>query len=320
MGTVLPLTMLRFAADIRHGYRLTAVIMGLLFALPWIIISIHLKEPDNRTEPPPPPFRVSDFICRLKIRTCRFMVGIYLCSLLSMDLLTVMIAYFVSTVRTAPMPNMFIFGGVIGIGGMAFFPASLIIARKFGKGMAFIVSAVLFLAGLTMIALWGDRTGSWASGFIGLLAVLGILGLTIFPWTMFPDAADVGRLAWGYSSAGRFGGIMTLFRKLSSAFALFLVGLSLGAAGYINPEQIQTGANLTLIRIPQPPEVILMIRILLPLLPFLLLSLGIFLAWNYPLKQAVYEKMERFLQFRDEGIPRGDLSPEELAELKKLLV
>ena len=61
VGTMLPATMLRYAPDIIQGYRTVAVIMGILFALPWIAISIHIKEEDNRGEPPPPPLQMGGF-------------------------------------------------------------------------------------------------------------------------------------------------------------------------------------------------------------------------------------------------------------------
>ena len=248
------------------------------------------------------------------------MIGIYLCSLLSMDLLSVSMAYFVSCVRHVPPPNFSIFTGVVAVGGIAFFPGSLYLSHRYGKGRAFIASAILFLAGLGGISLWGNTSGSWGSGFIALVAVLGVLGLTIFPWTMFPDAADVGRLAWGYSSPGSFGGIMTLFRKLSSAFAIFLMGLALDAAGYINPSQINEGGGLRLERIPQPPEVVLMIRLLLPLLPLLLLTLAVILAWRYPLKHRTYDRLAAYLKHRDGGAAEGALSDEELKALKERLI
>jgi len=323
IGTMLPVLALSYAPDIRMGYRLTALIMGTLFALPWVIISLFIKEEDNRNEPPPPPFQFADFIKPLKIRTFRYMVGIYLCSLLSMDLLTALVAYFIGCVRTAPPPNYLVFALIVGTGGILFFPISMKISQRFGKDKAFILSALLFFAGLGCISLWGDTSLTIGSSLIGLLTVLGVLGLTVFPWTMFPDTADIGKLAWGFSASGSFGGIMTLFRKLSSAFALFLVGLALEAAGYINPEQIHKGNKMTLQRIDQPEMVILIIKLMLALLPLILLTLGIYLAFKYPLKKNVYEKVESYLHYREtednENID-PPLSASEVDELKSLLI
>ena len=311
VGSSLPILVLRYADDIRMGYRIIAVLMGVLFALPWIAITLHIKEPDSRREPPPPPFRLTDFIEPLKIKTFRYMIGIYLCSLLSMDLVTSVTAYFIIYVRTVPFPDPRIVVGVTGTICAVLFPLSKRLAHRIGKERVFIVSAILFIIGIALSATLGAASGLVLTCVIATTGVLGVLGCTIFPWTMFPDAADTGYLAWGRSRPGAFSGLMTLFRKISSAFALFLVGWILDLVGYVNPTHHDNGGMLSLERQIQPEPVLLTVRIMFFLLPFLALLPGIVLAWKYPLKEKIYDRLAAHLEYKKGRSNDGVMSPEE---------
>lgn len=63
-----------------------------------------------------------------------------------------------------------------------------------------------------------------------------------------------------------------------------------------------------------------MIKLMLPLLPFLLLTIAVILAWRYPLKHRIYNTLAAYLKHRDEGHPDGALSDNALEELKKTLI
>ncbi len=320
LGAILPIMVLRYAPDIRLGYRLIALIMGVLFALPWIAITIHIKEPDNRDTPPPPPFKWGDFIAPLKIKTFRYMVGIYLCSLLSMDLVTAVTAYFLIYVRKIAVPDLRIIVGGTVLVSLLLFPQSRKLSHKFGKERVFILSALFFLTGLAGFAFLGATSGLLLSLLIMITGTLGTLGCTIYPWTMFPDAADTGYLAWGRSRAGSFGGLMTLFRKLSSAFALFMVGWTLDKAGYINPSQNEAGGMLSLVNSIQPERVVLTIKMMIFFVPLAVLVPGIVLAWKYPLKAGVYKKLSAHLEYTKGRSSTGELSSDEVSALKKRLL
>ena len=319
-GSSLPILVLRYADDIRMGYRINALIMGVLFALPWIAITLHIKEPDCRKQPRPPAFRLKDFIEPLQIKTFRYMIGIYLCSLLSMDLVSSQVAYFIIYVRTVPFPTPWLVVLITGVICALLFSQSQKLAHRIGKEKVFIIAALLFITGIALSATLGATSGLFVTILIASTGVLGVLGCTIFPWTMFPDAADTGYLAWGRSKPGAFSGLMTLFRKLSSAFAIFLVGWILDLVGYINPTQDNTGGVLHLQNQAQPETVILAVRVMFFTLPFLVLVPGIILAFKYPLKEAIFNKMEAHLEFKKGRSKTGELSDPELEELKKLVL
>ncbi|MBI9105043.1 MAG: MFS transporter [Spirochaetales bacterium] len=319
-GSSLPILVLRYADDIRMGYRLNALIMGLLFALPWIAITLHIKEPDCRKDPEPPPFKLKDFIEPLKIKTFRYMVGIYLCSLLSMDLVSSVVAYFIIYVRTVPFPTPWLVVLVTGVICGILFTQSQKLAHRIGKEKVFVISAVLFLIGIGLSASLGATSGLVMTCVIATTGVLGVMGCTIFPWTMFPDAADTGYLAWGRSRPGSFSGIMTLFRKLSSAFAIFIVGWILTLVGYMNPNQTNVGGGLHLENQIQPDIVIFTIRLMFFLMPFMVLVPGIILAWKYPLTEKLFEKLEGHIEFKKGRSATGELSESELEELKRKLL
>ena len=81
----------------------------------------------------------------------------------------------------------------------------------------------------------------------GAIIGLGYGAAHTMPWAIFPDVMDLDELETGKRREGIYAGLMMLTMKTGNALAMFLIGLSLSAVGYI-ANQPQTGLALEAMR------------------------------------------------------------------------
>jgi Na+/melibiose symporter-like transporter len=139
-------------------------------------------------------------------------------------------------------------------------------------------------------------------------------------YAIFPDIPDVDELVTGERREGIYSALVTLIRKMSSAVAIFFVGLSIDRAGYVAPvEEVVNGAT-TLVEQPQSDAFITVLRVIFAVLPVVLLIISIYFARKYPLSPQVHERLNEVLNVqRGHGEETAEIE-QETQELEKLLV
>jgi GPH family glycoside/pentoside/hexuronide:cation symporter len=125
-------------------------------------------------------------------------------------------------------------------------------------------------------------------------AVLGGLGYgaaSSIPWALVADVVEADELKSGQRREGLYYGYLVFFRKLAGAISAFLASALLGATGYLS-------TNLGSVPLPQPPEALMAMRLLVSVIPAVLLLLAVLVAWRYPLDREAYNDIRRQLQER----------------------
>jgi glycoside/pentoside/hexuronide:cation symporter, GPH family len=153
-------------------------------------------------------------------------------------------------------------------------PLWLAVARRRGKRTGLLVASVLFAAGAAALAL--GRTGG--TGLVlGLVVVVGIgyAGMQMFPLAMLPDVIAADEQASGRRRAGVFTGVWTAAETLGLAVGPGLLGLLLGAAGYVS----SAGSDAA-----QPAGAVTMVRLGFSLLPAVLALAAVPLFARYRLE------------------------------------
>ena len=308
IAATLPMAIVASFDDLRRGWMTMGLIFALIYALPWIGLALHIKEQDNRNDPPPPPFRLADFIAPLRIRCFRILIGIYLGTFLAMDIQSTVIAYWVTYVFGRPEELSTILGALV-FSQIVFLPVLVRLSRKSDKNRILTWCALLWLVAVSVIAFLPASVPLPLLVLIAVLAGFGLGGSVVLPWTMYPDTTDVGRLVSGRDNAGAFSGLMTFFRKAASALALFLVGFVLEFAGYIKPLQQQVDGVTRNINQTQPESALLAIRLVLCLMPLLLLLMVMILSRRYPLTREIHARLSDYLAGRKASGPRKTASP-----------
>jgi oligogalacturonide transporter len=138
-------------------------------------------------------------------------------------------------------------------------------------------------------------------------------------YSIFPDIPDIDELVSGQRREGMFSGIFTFMRKLSSAFAIYMISQAIDSAGYVKPvKQVIDGAT-KLVQQPQSPEFMNILRSVFVFLPIFFLVMSLLGAILYPLTPKIHERLKPLLERRriHQELPE-DRAEEE--DLKRKLV
>ncbi|PSP08448.1 MAG: MFS transporter [Cyanobacteria bacterium SW_7_48_12] len=219
-----------------------------------------------------------------------YLIGIYLCSWLAVQLTASILPYFV--VNWMGLPD-------------AAFPQVALAVQGTAIVMLFVWKAISDRVGKKAVYALG--TGFWIIAQTGLLfvqpgqialmyflAVLAGVGVSVaylIPWSMLPDVIDLDELRTEQRREGIFYGFMVLLQKMGLALGLFLVGQVLAWAGFI--ESIPGEPRPT-----QPDSAMLAIRIAIAPLPALALVGGLVLAYFYPITREFHSEIRLQLQQR----------------------
>ncbi|MBC6473526.1 MAG: MFS transporter [Hormoscilla sp. GM102CHS1] len=218
-----------------------------------------------------------------------FVIGIYLCSWLAVQVIGSVMKYFV--VDLMGLEPQFFPQVALTVQGTAFLMLFVWtrVSDRFGKKTVYYMGTALWLiAQIILLYLQPDQVG-----LMYLLAVIAGCGVAVaylVPWSMLPDVIDLDELRTGQRREGVFYAFMVLLQKLGLAIGLFLVGQALDWSGYIE--------NVAGEPIPvQPDSTLLAIRLSVAVLPAICLLGGIVLAYFYPITREVHADI--LLQLRE---------------------
>lgn len=207
-----------------------------------------------------------------------YVIGIYLCSWLALQIMATVIQYFVlkyMQLSPAVANNL-----VLAVQGTAMIALSFWswFSSRYGKKIAYYAGMGLWLiAQIGLFTLQPGQVGLMY--FLGALAGLGVSTAYLIPWSMLPDVIDLDELNTGKRREGFFYAFMVLLQKVGLAAGLFAVGQALERSGYNGALEIQ------------PPAAIEAIRWSIGPLPTVFLILGVVLAYYYPITQAYHEEI-----------------------------
>ncbi len=253
----------------------------------------HLLSPrsSNQTEQPSIPF-----VQQLKIvfanRPFLFVIGIYLCSWLGVQLTASIIIFFViNWMKLTAFDSSLVALAVQGTALLMLFVWQYI-STLIGKQAVYIIGTGIWV--VAQMGLFIVQPGQ--SALLYVLAVLAGFGVSVaylIPWSMIPDVIELDELNTGQRREGIFYGFMVLLQKFGLALGLFMIGLILDAAGFIS----STGTEVSPV---QPPTALWAIRLAIGPVPMLFLIIGCVLAYFYPITKAVHQEIRLKLLQREQ--------------------
>lgn len=217
-----------------------------------------------------------------------FVIGIYLCSWLAVQLTASILVYFVvSYMRLGEDKSGFVALGVQGTALVMLFVWQEV-SKKFDKKIVYFLGMGFWI--IAQIGLFLLQPGQIVLMFaLTILAGFGVSVAYLIPWSMVPDIIELDELETGKRREGIFYAFMVLLQKFGLAFGLFLVGIALESAGFI--ERIP-GEPIPV----QPESALLAIRIAIAPLPAVILIIGLVLAYFYPITREVHAEIRLKLQ------------------------
>lgn len=231
-----------------------------------------------------------------------YVVGIYLCSWLGVQVTASILPYFVVNwmgLAAAEFPKVAI--AVQGTALIMLFVWSAV-SKRFGKKAVYFMGMIIWIiAQAGLFFLQPGQIGLMY--FLATLAGVGVSTAYLIPWSMIPDVIELDELQTGQRREGIFYGFMVLLQKFGLAIGLFLVGQALEFSGFVETVPGQAAPI-------QPASALLAIRISIGPLPTIALILGLILAYFYPITKAVHAEILLKLKERKSGLNNTQSDPE----------
>ena len=301
---VVPMIIVSMYQDVAAGHFVMGIIFGLFFALPWLLV-FRVKEPPVFASAAADETRKTGMFKlmanTLKVKSFRWLLYMYLGIFVTMDLISMMEAYFLTYIVEAPEILSYILG-ILLLFEVLTVPLATAITNRTSK---------------VQVIIWGSIAGAFAclaNFFITpatphavLYVIAAATGVAIaFPIvgiiSMFGDVTDVGELYYGTRNEGSFFGVQQLTRKCASAVANGVTLGVIGLAGFINPlEEIRNGAAVLITQV-QPDIVLGVIRGFMSFTAVLLLIPTVVFALLWQLTPERHAQMIDYLDKKRAGL------------------
>jgi len=268
------------------------LLVGILVVLSGITLLFSLPEPHLRELPATtasPPTSVPSLPLRQQLgvvfgnKPFLYIIGIYLCSWLGVQLTASILIYFVVSwmgMAENAFPTVAI--AVQGTALLMLFVWKRA-SDRFGKKAVYFIGTCFWIAAQAGLFLLQPGQITELYG-LAILAGFGVSVAYLIPWSMLPDVIELDELQTGQRREGIFYGFMVLLQKMGLALALWIVGFGLEFSGFVERvpgEAIQ----------PQPASALLAIRLAIGPLPTVILIAGLVLAFFYPITREMHAEI-----------------------------
>jgi oligogalacturonide transporter len=315
IAALVPLEIVKSFPDVRQGYIYMGLAFGVFFALPFIATVAAAKERKEFQKPIGKFDWRESFIEPFRMRTFIYALLMYLFAFVAIDAVSSIVIYYVKYYLQRGNEANYVTGTMLVFQVLSL-PLYVQFSKQASKRAGFLVGGLVWAGAMLLSFGIGPNSPSIAVYIFAAIVGLGTGGVVVMMYAIFPDVPDVHELKTNQRREAIYSSLITLFRKFSSALAIFAVSNVIGWAGYIRPiEQVLNGAS-KLIDQPQTDNFLLVLRLILALLPIVLLAGAIFFAWRYPLTPKRHAQMNRLLDCIRAGTA---LSPEQENEKEVLM-
>ncbi|PSB02283.1 MFS transporter [Merismopedia glauca] len=226
-----------------------------------------------------------------------FVVGIYLCSWLSLQLTAAIIPYFVTSyMRLGDRDVSQVILAVQGTALAMLFVWSAVSQRVGKKATYFMGMTIWIFAQSGLFFLQPNQVGLMY--VLAILSGVGVSTAYLIPWSMLPDVVELDELETGQRREGIFYSFMVFVQKICLGIAVYLALETLGKVGYIQPK---AG-----IYQEQGEAVLWAIRSFIGPIPTLSLVLGLILAYFYPITRELHTELLLRLNERRAQLPEEE--------------
>ena len=268
-----------------QGFATTGAVYGFAVALPWLAVyASSWERPEFQERTSAMSFR--DGI-KLLVRHASFrrLTGLYLCSRITMDIVSAMLILFFTFVVGRQGDFILTMGLFLGATVISL-PVWLAIARRTDKSTLFVIGAVWWFASFGLIAIADPGWPRWALIGMAPIGGVGFAVVDLMAWSMLGEVVDEDDLASGERREGVYNGAFMFVRKLGGSLAVAIALAILGGLGFDKDQQ-------------QSETVLMAIRLLTSVVPALFLALSLYFAWGYPLTRARHAQIGEALEERE---------------------
>jgi oligogalacturonide transporter len=316
---VLSMEIVRSFPDVRSGWIAMGLTFGAFFALPFIAtVAVCRERPEFQHKPEP--FRWRQTIIEpFRIRTFRYALLMFLFAFAAMDTVSSVVVFFMKNYLGRGEETSFVLGTLLVAQAISL-PFYIRLSKRTSKRTGYVTGALIWMVAMLFSFLIVPEASAFTIYVFAAIVGLGIGGIVVMMYAIFPDLPDVDELESGKRREAKYFALVVFMRKLSSAVALFFVAQTLELAGYIPPiKEVVEGAT-RLVEQPQSAAFILGLRLIFALIPIIFLAFGLIFAFKYPLTSQVHQRLNRILAARRKGEPETPDFRQETEALSRLLI
>lgn len=295
LSLLLAQVIFKLTPDLEQQYLWLGGICALLSTVPlfWCVFGTYDRTMAMTKLNPQSQEAQLPFLTQLKIvfsnRPFLYVIGIYFCSWLAVQVTASIIPYFVVNCMGAESHFITVLLAVQGTALLMLFVWQRVSDRAGKKAVYFMGMAVWIVA---QAGLYFLQPGQIALMYLlAVMAGVGVSTAYLIPWSMVPDVIELDELQTGQRREGVFYAFMVLLQKLGLAVGLFLLGQGLAFSGF---RERPPGGEIP----DQPASALDAIRVAIGPLPTVVLIAGLFLAYFYPLTREVHAEILLKLQER----------------------
>lgn len=229
-----------------YSWRLAGAVLGAL-VIPPLLVTVWAtrgRDPVGPAEPDDGPSMWTVF----KNAPFRRTVALFLAAWSTVSVLSSLVPFYVEhhLHRKDSITAVF---AAIQVAALLGVPVVVWMANRLQKHVAYAVAIGSWSVALIGLALVPE--GNFALAMvIAALAGLGVAAAHVLPWAMLPDVVEADKLEHdGKERAGAFYGAMTFLEQTGTAVALWLEGLLLTLAGYVEKAPVQSDSAHLMIQL-----------------------------------------------------------------------
>jgi GPH family glycoside/pentoside/hexuronide:cation symporter len=246
-------------------------IFGLVSALPMFLTFFGTREREDLIDLERPTL-LESIKSVWKNIPFRYGLGIFLATWISVDILQSSLLFYVKYVVQRDAQNDVIMATIFVVAMFAL-PIWNWVSKRWSKRYAYMFGIAFWAVVQMVMMTLNPSTPMLLILILCSMAGIGVAAAHVLPWAILPDAIEWYEYQTGERHEGMFYSVTTLARKITSAGAVPLIGPILELTGY-QPNVLQ-----------QSPEAINGIRMIIGPIPAILLAVGIFIAYKYPLER-----------------------------------
>ena len=262
-----------------------AAIYSVLLMLPWLAVYKVTFEPPLPPEIPNPA-SLRDGIGEVaRHASFRWLCAIFLLGRMGLDIVGAMFILYAKH-WLGRVGDFEIVMSLFCLGILVSYPLAVRLARGREKARLYTVAATFWA--ITGCGMWFVQP-EWPRWVFFLLVPVitpGFAMVDLMPWSMVGEVADEGELESGERRDGLYNGVLSFVRKLGGALGLAMVFAVLDFLGFSEGREVQTETARQAV------------RAMTAFAPGVVLLLGAWLAWHYPLDRARHQEIERGLEAR----------------------
>jgi GPH family glycoside/pentoside/hexuronide:cation symporter len=187
--------------------------------------------------------------------------------------------------------------GALVLAAIAALPLWAWASKAASKKIALVSGMAVFVFGLVAISRLGMSAGNGGLYCLAVVIGIGLSSFFIVLWSMIPDIVEYGELQTGRRNEGIYYGLWFFVQKLGMAASAAINGALLSGTGF---RSAAGGAVL-----PQTPQAIHGINVLLSTLPIALIAAGLAILAFYPINAARHAQIKKDLELANAHRPEN---------------